>query len=267
MSSRDEHGFASQTVRTRRQDQISALLQRHGSLRVTALSTMLCVSPMTIRRDLEELEATGILQRVHGGAIQSTRADFTSRTVDRKSEKMRIARAIAATVSDGETLLLDIGTTVYYVAQELRSRRDLVVVTNSINAALELADTPNRVILVGGVLQVRAERSLTGPLAEHIIRQFRVDKLILGCGGIHIERGYAYYDIEETELRRVMTEVAKVVIVAADHSKFGKDLLVSLGPLEIATSIVTDRFPDREMEEALRSRGVQLIIAGNEPFA
>ncbi len=264
MSSRDDGEFASQTVRTRRHDQITALLRRHGSLRVTALSQMLRVSPMTIRRDLEDLEATGILERVHGGAIQSGRADFVSRTVERKSEKMRIARAVAATVAEGETLLLDIGTTVYYVAQALRSRRDLVVVTNSINAALELADTPNRVILVGGVLHVRAERSLTGPLAAQIVRQFRVDKLILGCGGIHVERGYAYYDLEETELRRVMTEVAKVVIVAADHSKFGKDLLVSLGPLEIASTIVTDRSPGAEMETFLRSRGVELLVADGD---
>ncbi len=264
MSSREGDGFASETVRTRRQDRITELLQRHGSLRVTALSKVLRVSPMTIRRDLEKLEATGILQRVHGGAVGSTRADFISRTVDRKSEKMRIARAIAAGVSDGETLLLDIGTTVYYVARELRSRRNLVVVTNSINAALELGDTPNRVILVGGVLHVRAERSLTGPLAAQIIRQFRVDKLILGCGGVHAERGYGYYDLEETELRRTMTEVAKDVIVAADHSKFGKDLLVSLGPLEIASAIVTDRAPDREMQAVLRQRKIKLIVAAAE---
>ena len=151
MSSSEEDGFASQTVRTRRRDQIATLLQQHGTLRVTALSQILGVSPMTVRRDLEELEAAGALQRVHGGAIQSSRADFVSRTIERTAEKLRIARAIAASVSDGETLLLDIGTTVFYVAQALRGRRDLTIVTNSINAALELADTPNRVILVGGM--------------------------------------------------------------------------------------------------------------------
>lgn len=262
MSSSEDGGLSTQAIRIQRQQQIAELMRTHASLRVMALSRLLGVSSMTIRRDLEELESSGILQRVHGGAVLATRADFSRRTVDRKDEKQRIARAIAASVADGETLLLDIGTTVYYVARELRVRRNLVVVTNSINAALELADTANRVILVGGVLQVRAERSLIGPLAAQIIRQFRVDKLILGCGGIRLDRGIVYYDIEETELRRVMTEVAKTVIVAADHTKFDKDLLISLGPLEIVSSIVTGRSPGDVMEAALRERGVALTVVG-----
>ncbi len=264
MSSSEEEGLSTQTIRIQRQQQIADLLRTHSSLRVMPLSQLLGVSSMTIRRDLEELEASGVLQRVHGGAVLAQRAEFARRTVNQKDEKQRIARAIAATVSDGETLLLDIGTSVFYVARELRVRRNLVVVTNSINAALELADTLNRVILVGGVLQVRAERSLIGPLAAQIIRQFRVDKLILGCGGVHLDRGIVYYDIEETEVRRVMTEVAKTVIVAADHTKFDKDLLISLGPLEIASTIVTGRSPGDVMEAALRERGVELKVAATD---
>lgn len=258
-----------------REDRHQLILDRLSdseSLRVSTLSDDLGVSEMTIRRDLSYLEDLGVLQRVHGGAVHRLpRPSFPERSASLPDEKWRIAKAVAGRVDDGETIALDIGTTTSMVARALRDHQNLFVATNSINAASELASgasvarhpaTRNQILLIGGLLHGDSgDLTLVGPWALDIISQLRFDKLILGCGGIRIDRGFVYYDVEEVRIRQVMLESAASVIVVADHSKFGKECLASMAPIERADVIVTDALPDPEIALEIERRGVELHVA------
>ncbi len=253
------------TLREERKRQIAGMVAPGRSLRVPDLSRRFGVSEMTIRRDLTELESEGVLQRVHGGAValagtDRERTPFALRRAENEDSKRAIARAVVDLITDGETVLLDIGTTCLYIAAELRRRSGLVVVTNSINAALEVAaGSAHQVILLGGQLHGSSEHSLVGPAAIESLRQYRVDKLVLGAGGITLDRGLVYFDPQEVEVRRAMLEVSARVIVAADHTKFGRDSFVALAPLERASVIVTDRPPEAAFAAELRRRQVRLV--------
>jgi len=257
----------SNTLRAERKRRIAGMIEPGKSLRVPELSRHFGVSEMTIRRDLAELGSDGLLQRVHGGAVARPvvgggRTPFEVRQTENADAKRAIARAVVDLIADGETVLLDIGTTCLYVASELRRRSGLVVVTSSINAALEVAShTPHQAILLGGHVHGSSEESVVGPAAIEAVRQYRVDKLILGAGGITLDRGFVYFDPQEVEVRRAMLEVSAQAIVAADHSKFGSDSLVALAPLERADVIVTDRRPEAAFPEELRRRHVRLVSA------
>jgi DeoR/GlpR family transcriptional regulator of sugar metabolism len=119
----------------------------------------------------------------------------------------------------------------------------------------------HRAILLGGQIHGSSEESLVGPAALESVRQYRVDKLVLGAGGVTLDRGFVYFDPQEVEVRRAMLEVSAQVIVAADHTKFGSDSLVALAPLERADVIVTDRRPEAAFPEELRRRHVRLVSA------
>jgi DeoR/GlpR family transcriptional regulator of sugar metabolism len=255
------------TLREERQRQIAEMVAPGRSLRVLELSRHFGVSEMTIRRDLAELEADGVLLRVHGGAVARAeagdgRTPFAVRQAENAEAKRRIARAVLGLIGDGETVIIDIGTTCLYVAMELRRRESVTVVTNSINAALEVAtQAANRAILLGGQLHGNYEHNVVGPQAIEALRRYRVDKLVLGAGAVTLDRGFVYFDVEETEVRRAMLEVSAEVIVAADHSKFGSDSFVALAPLERARVIVTDQPPEPAFQAELARRQVRLVTA------
>lgn len=242
-----------------RRQKILELVNDDRRVSVASLSDMFGVSEMTIRRDFTDLEAEGSLHRVHGGAVPLKRRPFEIRTTRFRAEKTRIAKRTADLITDGDSIAADTGTTVHYVARALREHSDLFVVTNSVNVAVELCQSPARVLLLGGM--VLPELSLVGPVAADAIRQLHVDKLVLGAGGITLDRGLAYFDIDEVAVRRALLEIADTVIVAADHSKFGRDNTVSLAPIERVDVIVTDADPPAEFGAYCARRGVELIVA------
>lgn len=247
-----------ETGRRSRHRRILELVSVDRRVSVASLKEMFGVSEMTIRRDLASLQASGVLRRVHGGAVCAERHPFESRTVRFREEKARIAKRVADMLGSGVSLAIDIGTTTHYVARALRERSDLFVVTNSINVAVELRQSASKVLLVGGL--VLPELSLVGTLATDAIRRLRVNKLVLGCGGITLDRGLVYFDIDEVDVRRAMLDIADEVIIVADHSKFGRDDTVSLAPIGRADVIVTDAEPPPAYQDCCARNGVELIV-------
>lgn len=249
--------------REERQRRIAGLLRDGESIRVGALSEEFRVSRMTIRRDLVEMEEAGLLVRVRGGAIRKVpRLAFDRRADENAYAKARIADALAGMVKENETLILDTGTTTHYVARELCRFDNLTVITNSINAALEVHQhSRNKVLLTGGLMHGESELSLIGHLTATALKGLSVDRAILGCGGISPDRGFTYYDTQEVQARQMMLECARELVVVADVSKFGREKLISLAPLEQADMIVTDGMPPRPFPQQLDNRGVRLVVA------
>lgn len=249
--------------RQERQRRIAELLQEGESLRVEALSEDLGVSKMTIRRDLVEMEGAGLLVRVRGGAMRKVpRLAFEQRADRNAFAKGQIAAACAGMVNEEETLILDTGTTTSYVARELCQFANLTVITNSINAALELHQhSQNKVLLTGGLMYGESELSLIGHMTATALKSLSVDKAILGCGGITLGRGLTYYDTQEVQARQLMLECARELVVVADSTKFGQERLISLAPLERADTIVTDSVPARPFPQQLDNRDVRLVVA------
>lgn len=245
-----------------RRDAILRMLGERDRVDVAELTRSLGVSGMTIRRDLAELQRDGVLRRVHGGAVRWQRSPFEARRVALAEEKRRIAARAAAMVADGDSVAIDTGTTALSVARALRTRRDLVVVTNSIHVAGEFqgaAGSTAKVLLAGGV--IAPEMCLVGALATDTIRKLHVGTLVLGCGGLTPERGLAYFDIEESEVRRAMLDIAERVIVVMDHTKFGRTETISLATLDRVDVLVTDAEPPPPYPALCRENGVELVIA------
>lgn len=240
-----------------RKGAILRLLGRDGRVSTADVAIELGVTSMTIRRDLEELEAEGFARRIHGGARLRERSPFERRRVDLELEKAAIARSAAALVQDGETVAIDSGTTAHAVARELATRTGLQVITNSVHAAAEFKDTPNSVILLGG--RMLPEMSMVGPVTVRALANLSANRLFLGCGGITVSRGFTYFDIEETEVRRALVSVSDNVVVVADHRKFGRTEAVSLLPFDSPVTVVTDRVPDRDLYESLLHAEATLV--------
>jgi len=246
-------------TRTARQRDILETLRQTRQVDVTELAQRFGVTGMTIRRDLAELDEAGLLQRVHGGAIIRRAPAYGSRASTRVSEKAAIARAVAHLVEPGAAVGIDTGTTCHAVAAELAHRSDLTVVTNALHAAMTVREGGSRVIVLGGLLT--PELSLVNPGTAQQPPQVHLDLLILGCGGLSIDRGITYFDLTEVEVRRMLAGLADRVIVAADHSKFDHKKAMVLGPLDLIDVLVTDRTPPEPLRTALAAAHVDVVVA------
>ena len=250
-----------------RREQILAMLKKDGSVKVSALTAAFGVSIETIRRDLEALEAEGLLKRVYGGAVPESRRSveplFRDRQTKNALEKELIGRAAASFVEDGDVVGIDIGTTTMEMARAL-SARDIhvIVISNSIPIAAVLSDNEKiEVILIGGRVR-RGELSLGGhSLTETNMRLFQTDKLFLGVGGINEKFGITDYREEETAFRRIGVERTKEVYALADHSKFGVTAMNQICEPEKIDVLITDAGTGRDMIAALRAKGVRVVVA------
>ena len=224
------------------------------------------VSAVTIRGDLDALAAMGGIVRSHGGALK--RIDAPDEPIAVKetlhhSEKTRIAQAALAMIRHGETIILDSGTTTVEIARGIRKAelRGLNVITNALNIAMELANTPQvRAILVGGLLRPVAY-SLVGPSAEHALRGLHADRLFLGVDGLDLEIGLMTPDVLEAKLNAVMIEIAREVVVVADASKFHRRSLSVIAKLDKVNKLITDDGAPPEITAALRARNVEVVLA------
>jgi len=176
-----------------RQAKILELIEEHGKVEVGDLSRLLRASEVTIRKDLKELQARGLLRRAHGGAVRavtvSADPSLQVKAALHADEKRRIGAAAAALVADGESIILDSGTTTQQVARYIKDRRDLKVITNALNVAAELTGAGGvEVILLGGLLRQHSG-SLVGQFAEEMLKQLSVDKLFLAVDAVDLEFG------------------------------------------------------------------------------
>jgi DeoR/GlpR family transcriptional regulator of sugar metabolism len=219
-------------------------------------------SKSSIRRDLIELEAKGVLRRVHGGAISlQTRdegLDFNRLSVSFHDEKTRIGKKAVSLVEDGQTVILAGGSTVVEVAKNL-SNRNIHVVTNSIPVAQVFWDSKLvEVTLTGGYLYPRLGVQL-GPICERMLHSVSADVLIMGIMGI-TKSGLSDSNSLIVESLRAMIHCARKVIIVADRSKFGRDAMIHVADLSEVDQVVTDNGIDHESLPMLRENGVECIL-------
>ena len=247
-----------------RQVTILQLLQQYGKVTVDELTDRLGVSPPTVRTDLSRLEAHGLLQRTHGGAIVVGHTlyepPYSERAILRQAEKKAVAASAVALVKDGETLLLDAGTTCHEIAQLLRGFRRLTVVTNSLASAQVLAENDGiETILIGGQVQSR-RRAILGPLAALFLEPFQCDRSFVAISGVHPESGFTVIDFDAAHLKRMMLAKAAQSVVVADSSKIGQIAFACVGPLSTASLLITDGGISSDDRTSLESAGLRLLI-------
>jgi len=248
--------------RTERFEQVMADLRLHGRVGVPELARRFRVSELTVRRDLEELERQGVAQRIHGGAVsavsRSFEPPFALRQVRATDDKQRIAAVAAATLSEGQTVLLDIGTTTLEVARALRGRRNLTVITPGLRHAGELADDVGlRVIVLGGIVRT-GEHSLIGPSTREALERFHIDVCVLGAGGIGAEAGLTEFDLDDAAIKRAAIERAGRTVLVADASKLGAVAFAVVAPATAVDLLVTSAPDDHPEVRRLRELGVDV---------
>lgn len=248
-----------------RQNQILQLLARNQRISVAEVCETFEVSEATARRDLEALAEQGKLQRVHGGAIALSEAPpeapILQREREQAAEKIRIGLAAAALVQDGETVFLGSGSTVLEAARALRTKENLTVITNSLPVINLLAGLENiQVICLGGMLR-DSELSFIGHITEQALAEVRADKVLLGIRAVSLEHGLTNDYLPETMTDRAILRAGQEVILLADHTKFGRVAAARLAPLESVHTLVTDSAAPPDFLEALRERGIRLVVA------
>ena len=256
--------FALMDVRERRA-LILTILETEGEVSVIDLSRRTTVSEMTVRRDLDALERRGVLVRLHGRAVAATSRSyeppFDVRVAEAGDAKERIGAACAGLITEGETVVLDVGTTTLAVAHALKGRRNITVLTASLPIANVLAEEPGiRVMLTGGVLRP-GERSLVGDLAVKSFRDFRFDVVVLGVGGIDIRDGLTEYNLDDARVKRAAIEIGRRLIVVADASKLGRVAFAHICPIERVDLLVTDTTAAPDVVASLGDAGLEVRLA------
>jgi DeoR/GlpR family transcriptional regulator of sugar metabolism len=250
-----------------RQVRILTELRRTGAVRVSDLTEMLDVSDMTIRRDLENLVASGIARKVHGGAVLAGQVahepGFAVKSQLEQSAKHAIAAQAASLIQPGAAIALSAGTTTWAMAPLIVTIPGLTVVTNSTTVADAIAtlDPTNQisVVLTGGVRTPSA--ALVGPVADRAIATMHVDQLFLGVHGMDERIGFTTPNLAEAATNRALIGCAREVIVVADSSKWGVVGLADIAPLSAAHVVVTDDRLPRAAARILAERVPQLLEA------
>lgn len=249
---------------TRRQSEILRAVELRGSTAIGKLADDLGVSDETIRRNVKPLVTQGLVRRVHGGitALDPVHeAPFQKRLQENAETKQKIAEAVVDLIADGDTLILDCGSTTAFVARALRRRSGLVVVTNSAEIARTLSTkSSNRVFMAGGELRPDDTASL-GSAAIAYISQFRVRHAILSLGAISPDGGMMVYEPAEAEFSRAVIELAENVIVAVDHSKFGRQGMVKICDPDLVDVLVTDELPPEETLQSFNKAKIEILVS------
>ena len=250
-----------------RQSDILKFVRQRGSCTIAELAERLQVSDETIRRNVKPLVSEGLVLKVHGGIIlphQFREPPIQRRMLDDREAKERIAANVARHVQDGDSLVLDVGSTTVYVAQALREHSNLVVVTNSTRiAGILAAGTDNKVFMAGGELRSQ-DAAAFGSETVDFVRRFRVRHAILSMGAVSATQGFTYHYLCEAEFSRAAMAQAERRTVVADSSKFDRVALAQLCPLDGVDVLVTDAYPRPDLARALDAAGVDIEVA-DEP--
>ncbi|HEY7514000.1 MAG TPA: DeoR/GlpR family DNA-binding transcription regulator, partial [Vicinamibacteria bacterium] len=247
-----------------RRRRIMDLLEAQERVTVEELVDRFSVSAVTIRGDLDALANAGAVVRSHGGALKRVSSPedipITVKETLRHAEKVRIGHAACQMIRDGETIMLDSGTTTAEIARQIKFLKfqSLNVITNALNIAMELASHPNvRIIMIGGILRQMSD-SLSGPHAEQTLRGLHADRLFLGVDGLDPDIGLMTPDVLEAQLNAIMIQVSREVVVVADSSKFQRRSLSVIAKIDAIHKLITDSEASPEMVAALRARSIDV---------
>ncbi len=247
-----------------RRGEILQLINRKGRITVGELIKKFGASGATIRRDLESLERQDLIKRAHGGALSKSRVSFEPDYFEEKekftTEKEKIGKEASKLIEEGEVIFLEASTTVLHLARNIRERKDLTIITNSLDIARELDKRGINLILTGGILR-RRTRALIGPLAGISLSQIRVDKAFVGISAIELSQGITAPTLEEAQTKRKISEVAHKVIALTDHSKFGKRNFASVAPINSISILITDKEIPEKIKKEIEKMGVEVRTA------
>jgi DeoR family transcriptional regulator of aga operon len=250
-----------------RRRKILDLLEAQERVTVSELVRRFGVSAVTVRGDLHALHHAGHLVRSHGGAVRRREsADDIPISIKSRlhhSEKVRIGHRASLLIQDGQTIILDSGTTTMEVARQIRNREltSLTVITNALNVALQLSKLSHiSLIMLGGIMRP-ASLSMVGPQAERTLQELNADKLFLAVDGLDPETGLTTPDVLEAQLNALMVRISTEVIVVADSSKFMRRSLSSIVGLNRVHRLITDRLPEPPLADALATHDIDVIVA------
>ena len=246
-----------------RRRSILSILSRDGEARIDALAKSFRTSEMTIRRDLEALEFDGLARRVRGGAIpainRSHEPAIALRSGVAQSAKERIGRAAADLLRDGETAIIDVGTTTLEMAKAIGGRQALTVVTSSLQVAVELSKRPEIRTIVSGGLVRPGEMSLIGARAEDSYADLNCDSVFLGVAGISPEKGLTEYNLDDTRIKQRAIQAAQRCIVLADATKLGRVAFATVASISQVDVLITDALPSNPIIRSLEEADVEVI--------
>ncbi|MCI1945380.1 DeoR/GlpR family DNA-binding transcription regulator [Clostridium luticellarii] len=244
-----------------RRIKIVDILKKNGRAEVQILADKMKVSKMTIRRDLEFLEKKRLLMRTHGGAvfkdIISYEVPYMDKEVANKSEKERIGRKAAEFVKEGQSLILDAGTTCLEVARCMKNMKDITVITNDIKIVGELFKYTNiRLFCTGGLVQGNVG-ALIGKHAEYFLQSFNVDYAFVGVTSVNEEYAVSTPTAEKAYLKRLMIDSANKSVFLADHSKFNKTSFSKVCSMDEVDVLISDIMLDDKIKKGLQNLSIK----------
>jgi DeoR/GlpR family transcriptional regulator of sugar metabolism len=247
-----------------RRTQILQIVRSTGRVRVNELVTQFNTSAVTIRNDLNELQQRGLVHRSHGGAMLPDTILRELPVVERlkahSDEKRRIGAMAATLINNGETIILDSGTTTLEIARQIKQKQRLHVITSGVNIAAELLDARDlQLFIVGG--NVRGESaSISGRFTEEILEQFSADKMFLSGAGCDLDFGVSGANLEETMVNRAMLKISREIILVADASKFSKRSMSRITAFSEIDTVISDTSLSEDIQAKLRAVGCNLIL-------
>lgn len=246
-----------------RRRKIISLLEERNSVLVPELSKIFNVTEETVRRDLEKLEVEGLLKRTYGGAVINdsinSELPLKIREGTNIEGKQAIGIKVAEYIKDGDTIMLDSSTTALKVAEQIKDKKKITVITNSVNVVTELSNARDcKIISTGGNLRENA-MSFVGHLTENSIRNFNVDLAVICCKGLDLQREITESNDMEAEVKKAMLKAADKTFLVVDYTKFNKVSFIKMLKFEDIDCIFTDRKLSEEWEQTLSNRNVELV--------
>ena len=248
-----------------RRNEILEKLQKERRVVVSELSQLYKVSDETVRRDLDKLEADGYAIKSYGGAVfnENTNIDlpFNIRKKHNVKEKLRIADLASERINDGDSIILDASTTAIYIAKALKEKKkkDLTIVTNSIEIIIELQDWQGWTVILTGGVAVANTFLLVGPQTDKMLRSYRVNKTIISCKGFEMGVGFTDTDEMHAVNKKTMLESGEEKIIAIDSSKFDQVAFAKIGGLEDITTLVTSKRPEERWLQLFEEKNVECV--------
>lgn len=244
-----------------RQQQILDRMAIDGEVKMAELKEMFEVTEMTLRRDMEKLEQWGHIRRTFGGAILvGNDITLQERSGVFIEEKMRIGKLAAQLIQPGESIFLDGGSTTLQVARFIQANLNITVVTNALNIAAELQGKQISTIVIGGMLMGQTS-TLVGPVATEALVKMAFNRAFIGTTGVTLKHGYSNSNMHEAEVKRLAIQQASEVNIVMDHSKFGRQDLFSFGGLKAANRVITDQYPEQELDESFKEQSVEILAS------
>ena len=242
------------------------LVQVQGFTTIEFLAKQFNVTPQTIRRDINMLSNLGLINRYHGGAgatYSTENVEYNQRKILHLKEKQLIAKIVAEQIPNRSSLFINIGTTTEEIAKMLCNHQKLSVITNNLNVAAIMSRNEDfEIIVAGGVIRHR-DGGIVGPLTIDFIQQFKVDYGIIGISAIDEDGTMFDFDYREVRVSRAIIDNSRMIFLATDYTKFGRNAMVRLGHISEIDALFTDRQPPKALTELLAQTKVKLHVVGN----